>query len=97
MRVELFLKFPDRATMLAVASALSGVPDVQTPSVDGWLDGVYWNLDEIGIMYDTTDPDNPVPLDGYHVNGLWNSDTTPVPEALEQFRIYPTTPYRRFG
>lgn len=113
MTVELFLKFPDRETMLEVASLLSGIPDIEHPSVDGWLildpetnESHYWNLCEIGTLSQETGavaqgPNGPVPvfqaLEGYHVNGLWHGPAESLPAALVGFRIFPETPQVRFG
>lgn len=113
MTIELFLKFPDRTTMLQVASALSGIEGVEHPTVDGWLvidpetgASHYWNLCEVGTLFEPTGEmietamgPQPVmaPLEGYHVNGLWHGDADTLPPALSAFRIFPAAPKVRFG
>jgi hypothetical protein len=47
------------------------------------------NISVIGIMYDTTDPENPVVLDGYHVN---TDEPIPGRKVLDV-----KTPFRKFA
>lgn len=47
------------------------------------------DISEIGLIYDMTNPENPVALDGWHVNTL-----QPIVDA-EQYLVAPNTP--KFG
>lgn len=52
---------------------------------------LYQNIDTLGIIYDLTDPENPLPEPGWHVNvRVVDEDGTP----LEPFQVFPTTPRR---
>lgn len=84
----LYLVFPDQAAALSVARALSGNPDVEALPADGRLGGVYYNIAELGVLYD----DQGAPLPGWHVNGLWRGPAETVPEALRPFMTFPATP-----
>lgn len=84
----LYLVFPDRAAALAVAAALIGEPFIESMQPDGWWQGTYWCLDDIGHLVDAAG----APLPGYLVNGLWHADESAVPEALTPYRVYPETP-----
>lgn len=97
MSQQLYLRFPDRPTAQAVASALVGYA-VESMHTDGWWPNpatgelVYWNLDDIGTLVDESG--NALP--GYHINGWWHSDD-PVPDVLAVFQIFPETPFRVWG
>lgn len=84
----LYLVFPDQAAAVAVARAISGNPDVEALPADGWLAGVYYNICEIGVIYD----DQGAALPGWHVNGLWRGEPETIPAALRQFMTFPETP-----
>lgn len=97
--IDLYLVFPSRDVAVQVATAISnaelstdeaGVPVLPT---DGMLNGVYYNIAEIGTLHD----DNGNALPGYHVNGKWRGTEETIPEALTQFMVHPTTPKVRWG
>ena len=83
MSQKLYIVFPDEATALKVAEALTGNPDVTELPKDGWLNTdqgpVYYNIDVLfgtgknytasGNMIDVTDADGNV---------------TQVPEMVQQ-------------
>lgn len=47
--------------------------------------------DEIGLMYDLTDPENPVAKPGWHVNVIGSI------EGADEFIVTPETPSRVFA
>lgn len=79
----LSLTYPDRETALQVARALSGNPDVETFPPDGWLDGVYYNITDLGTVYDPEG--NIVP--GYHLLGAWRGPLESVPDPVKQAHV----------
>lgn len=89
IQTPLYLSFPDFATALSVARALSGNPDVTALPPDGWLDGHYYVIDAT--------PDAMHPSATYECNGLWRGPDNTVPAALARYRIYPATPSVVFG
>lgn len=102
--IRLYCKFPDEATAIAVGEALIGreiIPDEngkKSLSVDGWLGGVYWNLDVCfgtGVVYATNEPETK--REGYHVNGLWHGPEESLPVALSAFLVHPEHPAVVFG
>lgn len=48
-------------------------------------------IDEIGLVYDKTDPENPVAVDGWHVNVIGSI------EGVDEFIVTPATPSRVFA
>lgn len=108
--IDLFCRFPDEATAVAVAEVLIGreiIPDEDGKkhfSPDGWLENSYWNLSVCGggtgvvratLNEGTEDePVHPV-RDGFHVNGRWMGDE--LPEALTPFLVHPEHPAEVFG
>lgn len=112
MRTDLFLRFPDAATALEVARAISGNPEVESLPLDGWLtdpekgQSTYYVIDVcfgVGQIHEPTGEldgeGNPImeALSGHHVNGLWMGPEETVPAALGAYRIHPETPAVRFG
>lgn len=104
MSTQLYLVFPDRETACYIAAALIG-DTVENLHADGWWTNpetgqlVYWNLDDIGTLYKTEGEGEEavsVPLEGYHINGWWHSDS-PVPPALAVFQVFPKAPLRVWG
>lgn len=52
---------------------------------------LYKNIDTLGIIYDMTDSENPVPEQGWHVNvRVVDEDGTP----LDAYQVFPVTPRR---
>lgn len=52
---------------------------------------LYKNIDTLGIIYDMTDSENPVPEQGWHVNvRVVDEDGTP----LDAYQVFPVTPCR---
>lgn len=52
---------------------------------------LYQNIDTLGIIYDMTDSENPVPEQGWHVNvRVVDEDGTP----LDAYQVFPVTPRR---
>lgn len=88
MITKLVLTYPDRETALAVARALSGNPDVEAFPPDGWLEGFYYNIAEIGEVRTPAQLDaegnvisgNEV-VPGWHLLGAWQGppETVPAP------------------
>lgn len=101
--IPIYLRFPDRATALAVGAAPIGVSDIEQLAADGWYGGTYWCIDDIGALYAPTGDfdESGVPvleaLPGYHVNGLWCGAEDDLPAELSAFRVYPEMPLRVWG
>lgn len=47
--------------------------------------------DEIGLIYDITDPENPAPMDGWHVNVIGSI------VGADAFIVTPSSPSRVFA
>ena len=99
MSQELYLVFPDEQTAQSVLTRTEGAveadPENGIDAVEGYQVPNYQNIDTIGVMYDETDPENPVALEGWHVNVLLldGEDTG----ALEEYAIpEPSTPLRKW-
>lgn len=93
--IALYCVFPDEATALQVAQALTGDPNIIALPPDGWFNGVYYNID---VLFGTGHVwIEGVQQPGYHINGLWNGPEESIPAALAQFRVYPETPVCVFG
>jgi len=88
------LKFTDQDTFNVVTrmvfNALAPSPladDEPTPRQGLTLTGTHWFVDEIGLMYDTTDPESPVELEGYYANLRWNGGDTEPPSDIPGMEI----------
>ncbi len=94
---DYYLRAADRATVIAALVAAgamiqpTALDDEGNPVPSGEphpAPGV--DIDDIGVIYDTTDPENPVPVAGYHINV--RSRAAIDLSAVEI--IPPATPYR---
>lgn len=88
------LKFADKATFDAITRAVyeqfSGVtlrPDESTPRQGLSLTGTHWFVDEIGPMYDRTDPQNHVLIPGHFANLRWNGGDDPPPSEIPGMEV----------
>ncbi|MCS0497848.1 hypothetical protein NVS89_22415 [Ancylobacter sp. MQZ15Z-1] len=102
-RNPIYLRFPDREAALTTGAALIGEETIEHLAADGWWEGIYWCIDDIGALYEPTgevDEDGAPVMDelpGYHVNGLWCGPLESLPEALAAYRIDPDPPLRVWG
>lgn len=79
-----FLKFADEDAFKSVLPEGTTIqPEMRLP--DGTL------LSILGTLYDYTDPENPVALEGYHVNA------NELPDGWNSLRVFPNSPIRIFG
>lgn len=91
---QLELRFPDAATALAVARALSNNPDVTELPPDGKMpdSGIRYDISVVngdGVIYGPA-PDETTPgerLPGYHVIGLWRGPPDTISAALAPFML----------
>ena len=93
MITPVYCRFPDEATALAVASELAKAADPTLPGdyhstvlpSDGYLFGVYYNIEHVDAPLD--EAGTPVP--GYHVIGLWRAQPETLPEPLASYAVAP--------
>jgi hypothetical protein len=102
MIVDVYVRFPDFETALAVGTALRKLEDPTLPEdyalEDLQPDGVYMNsrydIVKVGQLFEPTeevDEDgNPImaPVPGYHLIGRFRGPD-PIPEALLPFQVEP--------
>lgn len=93
--IDLFCKFPDKATAIQIARALTGNPELEEFSKDGWYEGTYYNID---VLFGTGELwVDGVLQPGYHINGRWCGPEATLPPALAAYRVYPSNPVCVFG
>ena len=98
--IDFYLKFADEAEANTVLYTVT--PAVYELDADGnptdkvitesYTTPNYRNIDVLGVLFNTTDPESQVEIPGWHVNVrvLTDEDATP----LEPFAIVPTQPRR---
>lgn len=87
--------FPDRDTAIQIARALGGNPELDRFPDAGYLDGVRYDIAEIGIVRTPAtawDADgNPTAggevVPGWHMLGIWRGLPEAVPPAIEAFQV----------
>jgi len=99
MSQELYLVFPDEATAQSILTRTEGAveadPELGIEAVEGYQVPNYANIDTIGVMHNETDPENPVALEGWHVNVLLLDGEDG--DALAPYSIpEPSTPLRKW-
>lgn len=97
--IFLIIRFSSKTQALTVARNLSGNPDVQELPPDGWLNGVYYNIQPVngdGSLYRPTGKmltvdGQQVPemakVNGYHIIGRWTGTEETLPQALKQYIV----------
>jgi len=96
MSQELYLVFPDEQTADSVLNEEFPLKlDDDLNVIETYTVPRYKNIDTIGVMYDETDPENPVALEGWHVNVLLLDGEDG--DALAPYSIpEPSTPLRKW-
>lgn len=87
--------FPDRDTAVQIARALGGNPELERFPDAGSLDGVRYDIAEIGLVYtpvtardaegNATEGGELVP--GWHMLGVWRGAWEAVPAAIQAYHV----------
>lgn len=90
---DLYLKFADEAEANSILYTVTPevLDDEGNVITEAQTQPNYRNIDVLGVIYNNTDPENPVVIPGWHVNvRVIDEDTAP----LEPFVVIPVNPRR---